>query len=906
MFIKSILTSGQRRWFWFIAITSVFLTSNGFYLWAFDSVDFYYMANVLAHLGVGFLFAIPFIAFTVLHYWTARRTRNAKSKWMGYFLFAVVVTALGTGLYLTVDGVRKNEHWVLIVHIASSFLGIASFTMHRLTSTHKVRLGLATLRETGIILAGFLVLTGAYELFRVATPTEAVADNKKATFAPSPFTTTTGKYLNGEAFNDNESCRDCHPDAYKQWQSSIHAKAAFNTDPFHRRTFEYMMRTSPPALVRFCAACHDPIILASGELDTMPTHFTFSSYKYANTSISCNACHAIQSVDLRGNGQYTLGQPVEYPFAHSTSDVGKFLNYLLIKVKPEAHTNSLTKPFFKKAEFCAACHKLAVPEAVNHYKWMRGQDQYDGWNYSGMSGNSAVSWYSAPKPFGACQDCHMKEVPSNEFGSENGMVPNHWTPAASSELAILTGDTSWLHRVESFLKDNRVSVDLFGAIVDNQNVSSKRSKHIKNIALTQAPPSDARTGEDLIAPLNAYGTELAVNEPFRLECVIRTRNVGHKFPEGTMDINEVWLKVIAKDANGKVFFTSGEINPKTDDVDTTAHFVRTRLFTVNDTLIERHNVNDWTGSLYNRTIPPGSAQTVHYRMTIPKTAGDHITIIAQVHYRKFDKTYTDFALQGIDTSQFPAHIPYDITMTTDTVTVSVGDHFNRPQTSGQNPKLRERFNDYGIGLFVQEDMRGAQNAFQRAFHFDTSYADAYINLARIDLQEGNLPAMAEELDRAEKIKPDYYKTHYFRGVWDKMNGKLDDAAREFDIVYDRFPFDRNTITTLAQVHYLKGEYATALEWCNKEFAIDPEDFTAHYQAFLCYNALGQPDSAALHREAYMTFRDDERVNEYALTYRVKHPSDNNEANPIHEHLNSMLINDMKRKLPPKKLYSETK
>src|SRR5579883_1702073 len=526
MFIKSILTSGQRRWFWFIAIASVFLTSNGFYLWAFDSVDYYYMTNVLAHLGVGILFAVPFIVFSVMHYRTARRTRNVKSKWMGYILFVIIITALGTGLYLTIDGVRKNEHWVLIVHIASSFLGIAFFTMHRLTSTHKVNLGLSTLREAGIILAGFLVLTGTYELVRVATPKEAVAESKKATFAPSPFTTTTGKYLDGDAFNDNESCRDCHPDAYKQWQSSIHAKAAFNTDPFHRRTFEYMMRTSPPALVRFCAACHDPIILASGELDTVPTHFTFSSYKYANTSISCNACHAIQSVDIRGNGQYTLGQPVEYPFAHSNNPVGKFLNYLLIQVKPEAHVHSLTKPFFKKAEFCVACHKLAVPEAVNHYKWMRGQDQYDQWNYSGISGNSAVSWYSAPKPFGSCQECHMKPVPSNEFGSENGMVPNHWTPAASTELAILSGDTAWLHRTEAFLKDNRVSIDLFGAINDQtMPVKTKISGKAvtKNAAIAYPISSDQQTSNDLIAPLNGNGVTLARGIPFLLETVIRTR-----------------------------------------------------------------------------------------------------------------------------------------------------------------------------------------------------------------------------------------------------------------------------------------------------------------------------------------------------------------------------------------------
>ena len=427
IFQRSILNNSQRKWFWPIAIISIFLTANGFYLWAFDTVDMFYMTNVLLHVFVGLLFAIPFIVYSSWHFWTSRRTRNWKSKLLGYILFAVIVGALATGAYLTFAGVRKSEHWVLWIHILVAFLGVAGFTFHRLTSTRKFQLGRASLYEAGIVLAGFILLSGVHLIIHASMPA-ANAAGKTIDITPSNMTTSTGQYLNGDALAETESCKDCHPDSYKQWESSIHAKGGFKDDPFHRATFEYMMRTASPSLWRFCGTCHDPVMIVSGTLEDVTLQTDFTNLKYTGTAISCNACHAIQSVDIRGSGHFVLGEPVEYPFAHSKDPVPKYFNYLLMKVKPEAHRNSLTKPFFNTSLMCAACHKLAMPESINHYKWARGQDQYDQWQYSGMSGFNATSWYSAPKPFGACQACHMTRVPSMEFGSDGGTIPNHWTP----------------------------------------------------------------------------------------------------------------------------------------------------------------------------------------------------------------------------------------------------------------------------------------------------------------------------------------------------------------------------------------------------------------------------------------------------------------------------------------------
>src|SRR5207244_11057671 len=46
---------------------------------------------------------------------------------------------------------------------------------------------------------------------------------------------------------------------------------------------------------------------------------------------------------------------------------------------------------------------------------------------------------------------------------------------------------------------------------------------------------------------------------------------------------------------------------------------------------------------YVRLIPPGAADTVHYRLDIPNDAGDRIFLRAKVNYRKFAWWSTQWA-----------------------------------------------------------------------------------------------------------------------------------------------------------------------------------------------------------------------------------------------------------------------
>jgi len=47
-------------------------------------------------------------------------------------------------------------------------------------------------------------------------------------------------------------------------------------------------------------------------------------------------------------------------------------------------------------------------------------------------------------------------------------------------------------------------------------------------------------------------------------------------------------------------------------------------------------------------IPPGAADTAHYRLHIPENVGDKITLHAKLNYRKFSWFNTHFSFAGVE------------------------------------------------------------------------------------------------------------------------------------------------------------------------------------------------------------------------------------------------------------------
>src|SRR5207248_4365739 len=83
---------------------------------------------------------------------------------------------------------------------------------------------------------------------------------------------------------------------------------------------------------------------------------------------------------------------------------------------------------------------------------------------------------------------------------------------------------------------------------------------------------------------------------------------------------------------------------------------------------------------------------------------------------------------------------------------------------------RERWNDWGIGLLLQGDLKGAEYAFRRVTEAEPEYADGWLNVARALIQEGETDAAKPFLERALRTNSKLGRIHFFKAMTEKADG----------------------------------------------------------------------------------------------------------------------------------------
>jgi Tfp pilus assembly protein PilF len=907
-----------------------FLVISAGYLYSFPQPNIFYAVVVLLH-AIGGVFAtillIPML-FRLLRQgsWSARA---------GWILISI---GAALGIILIKTGTPHTEWNKFYTHIVISFAGVGFLIADRagtrasslVTSASRVVVCLALLAALAF---GARYIRESWQARgRIQNPAmppdnmNGEGDGPDGAFFPSSAQVYGKQKIPSKFFMESESCKRCHEDIYNQWFSSAHHFSSFNNQ-WYRKSIEYMQDTIGTQPSKWCGGCHDPAVLYSGLMDTPIKQIVHRPESQAG--LGCMMCHSIADVkSTMGQGDFYLEYPKLHELAATQNPVARALHDFLIRLNPEPHRRVFLKPFMRTqtAEFCSSCHKVHLDVPVNHYRWFRGFNEYDNWQASGVSGEGARSFYYPPKPQ-QCADCHMPAEASKDAGNINGFVRSHRFPGANTALPVANEDEKQLKLTEDFLKNGALTVDIF-AVSPAQAALKPGASAQQELSTTFAVGEEAESkvnastaGEvaPVSAPLNRVQPALRRGDTVRVDVVVRTKRVGHFFPGGTVDAYDTWLELKGIDDKGQTIFWSGmvEDNGK-GPVEKGAHFYRSLQVDAHGNPINKRNAWATRAVVYVRLIPPGAADTVHYRMQIPETAGSKITLHARLCYRKFSWWGTQFSfagepdlkagravtsdyddrpfvftlpLQGVSAKQEKIPDVPIVTIAEDEVALPVVAHNSPPAEPKTITRKDEwqRWNDYGIGLFLQGDLKGAAAAFQKVTEADPNNPDGWVNMGRTAVQEGDMERARTVLEKALSLTPTLARANFFYAKVLRSDGNYAGAADRLRKVLDQYPRDRVALNDLGRVYFLQRKYNDALKVLDSVLAIDPEDLQAHYNLMLCYSGLGNEKLAKEHQARYLRFKADESSQAITGPYRQLHPEDNNERQSVHEHVSVNLL-----------------
>jgi tetratricopeptide (TPR) repeat protein len=837
----------------------------------------------MIHVLLGVAIVIPFLFFGFGHLATAHRRPNRTAVKLGIALFIMSIVASLTGLALiqlerlpqlpTGTPARLVVYWF---HLLTPIVAVAIYVLHRRAGPEiKWKWGYAW----GGAVAAFVVVMA---VMHSQDPRKWYAVGPKEGeryFEPSKTRTANGNFIPAAALMMDDYCMKCHKDIFDGWFHSAHHFSSFNNPPYLfsvRETRKVsLQRDGDVRASRWCAGCHDPVPFLSGAFDD--PNFDDVDHPTAKAGITCTVCHAMTNINSSiGNGDCTIEEPQHYPFAYSKNAFLQWLNNQVVKAKPDFHKKSMLKPFHKTAEFCSVCHKVSIPIEVTHYReFQRGQNHYDSYLLSGVSGVGARSFYYPQEAKTNCAECHMPLVASGDFGSRDfdgsgeRKIHDHIFVGANTGLpALLTEEPHGRPYAEGLQQAIRAHLDfLAGTDWDGKD----KKLRIDLFGLKEGGTIDGK----LLAPLRPELPMLKPGQTYLVETVIRTLNMGHAFPQGTGDSNEIWVDFEARSGD-RVIGRNGALSgpDNSGKVDEWSHFVNVLTLDRNGNRIDRRNPQDIFMALYDHQIPPGAAQVVHYTLKIPPDVNAPVELRVRLRYRKFDYNYLEYVFKEKAERGEKRDIPKlpIVDICGDQVILPVeGLPVNVTAQASPIKPSWQRWNDYGIGCFIEGgpgskkgELKQAEQAFKHLLAMDDrdAYAHGHLNLARVYFDEGRLTDAVTALDNATKADPPapWWTVAWFTGLVNAQNGHLDQAIENFQDILDstkhpkdrKFDFSRDYVvineladtlfkraqqedTTAARNVYLRQ----AVEQFERTLSIDSEDLDAHYGLAQCFTRLGE-------------------------------------------------------------------
>ena len=686
------------------------------------------------------------------------------------------------------------------------------------------------------------------------------AFGKETPFLPSNATSSNGQFLSPKSFLTAQYCGHCHQEAYHQWRQSVHSNS-FRA-PWYLKNVNMLIDEKGVQYSRHCEGCHNPVALLSGDLSRgMPKKRPFE-----DEGLTCSTCHSIIAVNTTGTGSYVMGTPAVLvdeagaPITRPVSD-GEILSHL------DRHSQAVMRPFYKTSEFCAACHKAAIPRTLDDYKWLRAFSVYDEWQAASFSRQSPLPFYRKDV-VSTCQSCHMLREPlavgAVEPGAKDGQLVSHRWLGGNTLMPQYYKFDEQADKLVAFLKN------------------ATDGKGVFNVDIFSLEKEDAAaTSKDqvLVAPLGLTAFSLAAGETLVADVVIQNKGIAHSFIPEQRDFYEAWVDFTVKDASGKTLAESGFLQPD-GNLDPSAHSFTNRLINNKGELNDLHQI--WRNRVlaYNNVLQSGRSQLVRYRFRLPKDISGQVTLTAAVKYRRFNQHFIDFAM---DQKQYPLPV---IEMASQTRTLKIGENGpfsleSQEGSLGGQPWMR--WNNYAIALLDAQQYADSVHAFERVAALRPDYADAFTNMAVVEIPWEKYDDARSNLAKALAILPGDPRALYYRALVERNASQVKDAIADLQAVLEKYPRSKDALRELGFSFYQQHDYPQSLNAYQRLQGIDPDDLAAHYQLAILYRRMGDKARAAIESAKFADQKDDPTASTYALEFLRKHPEVASESVVWHTH-----------------------
>ncbi len=391
-------------------------------------------------------------------------------------------------------------------------------------------------------------------------------------FYPSRLQIARGGIAHPTQFASAGVCAGCHTEIVSQWDGSMHSRA--HPDPLYLSLSRLASRETQGLTDRFCAGCHTPLAVASGEVP--PVGDPFMS-RTGQEGVTCDFCHVVDKSTGTGNLPAVLdpGPNKRGPRSDASSPFHK-TSYLKLATQ---------------AEFCGLCHDVSHP--LNNLPIERTYTEWKEGPYNSAEASRRVY----------CQDCHMRQRPSSPATGQTIRPDSRGKAAAMGP---------WRDHVYThwFVGGNVALPSLFGSAA-HSNLARERLRAAATLEILGAQKDGGF---------------------FRWRVRVTNSGAGHYLPTGLTEVRQMWVETTVRSADGQLLFSSGGLDVQ-GEIDPAAVVYRTVL----GTAAGKPTAKVWeaTQVLTDRRIAPRQHDDLSYEAKYDRNWTVPLTVTARLLYRSY-------------------------------------------------------------------------------------------------------------------------------------------------------------------------------------------------------------------------------------------------------------------------------